>query len=245
MKRILFAALLSIVLTLNAQTEQSEYAFTPGDYFFASSSYSLQKNQARYSNTLIFFNDFQYGITSRFSAGAGIIPLFFFGGIASPMWVKTKYVFPMSDRFRMHAGLHFFFIAGADMEEVPYIFNGTLGFTIGTPANNLSLNLYFPFRFDELIDYFQIHPFSLAGRTQITPRTFILGELHTSLLKEVPESPRYGFLIAGAETMFNGINLDYGVVYPYFLLFTEEEHKFWMIPFIGIKLPFQMGGEHK
>ncbi len=62
MKRIIFILTLFIfAFTIKAQ--ESDFKSIPSDYFTSQSSFSLKKGEGRYSNTWVFFNDFQLGVT--------------------------------------------------------------------------------------------------------------------------------------------------------------------------------------
>ncbi len=45
------------------------------------------------------------GVTNYFSIGAGIVPVFLFGGGATPVWITPKFSIPVvKDKFNVGAG---------------------------------------------------------------------------------------------------------------------------------------------
>lgn len=54
-------------------------------YFWAPNGYGLQKGEAYYQNMWIFYNQAGYGFSNYFSIGAGMVPLFLFGGAPTPI----------------------------------------------------------------------------------------------------------------------------------------------------------------
>ncbi len=204
--------------------------FSPGDYFMAQSSFSLPKGTGRYANSWILYNDFHYAITDHISAGAGIIPLFFFGGMPSPVWLKVKGAFKLSEFVRMSAGMNFFTVLGekVDVSQV-HLFGGVFGVTLGSAGHNLSFNYYHLFRFDvsESVWFY-----NLSTRLGLTERTFFMAELTAFS----PDSGMgEGLIIFGAETLFNKISLVYGLGYP----LKQVSDKKIYIPYLGVKLPFK------
>lgn len=93
-------------------------------YLFGPNGYGLRKGEGYYSNTWIFFNQISYGITNNFTLGAGIIPLFFFDGAASPIWITPKVSIPIKkDMFNVGVGGLFATVLGEDV--------GTFGVAYG------------------------------------------------------------------------------------------------------------------
>ena len=53
----------------------------------------------------MLFNQVSYGVTNYFSIGAGILPVFLFGGGATPVWITPKFSIPVvKDKFNVGAG---------------------------------------------------------------------------------------------------------------------------------------------
>ncbi len=225
MKKLVLISFLFFYAGLIAQDTGDEYQFTPSDYFITQSSFSLPKGVGRYSNSWILFNDFHYGITNNISAGVGMIPLFFFAGTPSPIWLKVKGAVKVIDYVHVSGGLSFFTMLGKDVDPTKInLFGGTLGLTLGNESYNFSVNVY---------DLFNLNVegnvlfYTLSGRARITPRTFLMAEF-----SDIGEDIEGMFILFGGETLFKNINLDYGLAYPF-----ASGEEFLLIPYLGVKLP--------
>lgn len=62
-------------------------------YFFAPNALGIPQGEGYYQNTWILFNNVNYGVSDRFSIGAGTVPVFLFGAPAVPFWLLPKVSF--------------------------------------------------------------------------------------------------------------------------------------------------------
>ncbi|NPA46275.1 MAG: hypothetical protein GXO24_03575 [Chlorobi bacterium] len=220
---------LSLILTgwfLQASVAQ-EYTHFSSNYFIGNSSYSLHKGEGYYANTLILFNDFYYGLSDNFSVGAGFFPGFLFGGGDTPIWFKLKLATPLNENFHVSGGVSLFTVVGeevlAGIQLVPY-----LGFTVGGPYKNISMNGYILTGFDEV----NAIMLNLSGKIPISPRTHLMADLFFPVIDQILLPATVD--IVGFSTGFQGLSLDYGLIIP----LVNGMERFVAIPYIGVKVPF-------
>lgn len=126
-----------------AATQQPESRFNDGlynvpfnhhtsRYFFAPSSFNLQRGELYYSTLYFGTHDLQYGITDKFSVGMGTTL------ILLPFYITPKYAFNLDEKNRFSIGtMTMLGTWGVD-------FFGNLGYatyTYGTQFNNFTLGL--------------------------------------------------------------------------------------------------------
>lgn len=215
---------------------EKAYTYFPSNYFIGNSSFSLPKGQGYYANTLLFFNDFYYGVTDHFSVGAGLVPLFLLGTDFNPIWVKAKLAYPLADKFRISAGVSFLYAlifavpVGEDNLVFAFPFAGA---TYGTPHHNVSLNIHYGFLLNDLENNSTTPLFALSTKQQITPRTHFMADLFFN--SDIHKN--FNFVsIVGLQTAFIGLSLDYGLIIPY----LDEQEKLIGIPYVGVKIPFNL-----
>ena len=221
---------LSLILTgwfLQASVAQ-EYTHFSSNYFIGNSSYSLHKGEGYYANTLLFFNDFYYGVTDNVSVGTGFISTFLLGNAPVPIWFKLKAAVPLGDDFHISGGVSAFTVLGEDnfflrgFHLTPY-----LGLTVGNPYKNISVNGYFITSFDE----FSFWVLSLSGKIPVSPRTHLMADLFFPMINQVMLHGTFD--IVGFTTGFKGLALDYGLMFPLF----ENMGRPIFIPYLGVKVP--------
>lgn len=198
-------------------------------YFLGTSGYNLKKGEGYYANTMLFYNDFNYGLSNYFSIGAGTIPLFLFNGAPTPIWIKTKVSTPLvKNKFNVGGGAMFGTVIGEDIdfEGIP-IWLYAVG-TLGSKNNNITLSVNYVYGGGgEWIPAF----FTLSGKYKISSRTFLMGDSYFSY-----GGYDDGFItLLGGRTMFRGITLDYGGIIP---IFGDFDFGLYIFPYLGIKLGF-------
>ena len=195
-------------------------------YFITSSAYNLRKGETFYSNTWIFFNDINYGLTNNFSIGGGIIPLFLFNGADSPIWVSAKLSLPIvKNKFNISTGLSGWTVLG-DETDIEAAMAANVTATIGSPINNGSLSIYILFNekgvSEPLLD--------LKGKFKISSRSFIMGEMYF-FVEDDKFFPGAFLGLIGMRTMFmGGLDLDYGLFVP-----VGDEGNI-LLPYLGIHI---------
>ncbi len=204
------------------------YKDYPSRYFMGTSGYNLKKGEGYYANTMLFYNEFNYGLSNYFSMGAGTIPLFLFNGAPTPVWIKTKVSAPVvKNKFNISGGAMFGTVIGvdADIEGVPtWLYAAG---TIGSRDNNITLSVNYIHGGGEWSPAL----FSLSGKYKITSRTFLMADSYFSY-----GDFEGGFItLIGGRTMFRGITLDYGGIIP---LAGDFDFGLYVFPYLGIKIGF-------
>ncbi|HEB62696.1 MAG TPA: hypothetical protein ENI82_06060 [Bacteroidetes bacterium] len=202
------------------------YKDYPSRYFMGTSGYNLKKGEGYYANIGIFFNEFNYGITDYFSAGIGVVPLFLFAGAPSPVWLKTKFSYPVvKNKFNISGGIMAGTIVGYDVDFVVPVMFYAAG-TYGSRDNNITLSLnygYFDAEFSPAI-------FTVGGKYKITRRTFIMSDNYFILGPDID----FGLISTiGARTLFKGLSLDYGATIP---IGQGLDAGLFILPYLGIKV---------
>jgi hypothetical protein len=193
-------------------------------YFWAPNGYGLKKNEAWYQNIWILYNQLSYGFTDNFSCGVGMVPLFLFGGTATPVWLVPKFSIPVSkDRFNIGAGTLLATVIGEETEVFGLLY-GTA--TLGSRDKNFSFGMAYGFYGDEWAD---VPVFNLSGLVRTGPRGYFVTENYViTALDEV------GIILsAGGRSILRNIGLDYSLWIPIF----PDMDTFIAIPFLGITVP--------
>jgi len=224
--------------TRSKSDNEQAFAYFPSNYFVGNSSFSLPKGEGYYANTLLFFNDFYYGVTDHFSVGAGLMPTFLFQSSVFPVWLKAKVAYPLADKFRISGGFTTLFVFQSERDPLT---PGTvvLGFpfvgaTYGTAGHNVSANLHWGFLLNDVSNGSSEPILSLATKQQITPRTHFILDAYLPL---VQNEEVFLFAITGLQTAFVGLSLDYGLMIP---LYSGEYYRFVAFPYLGVKIPFRL-----
>jgi hypothetical protein len=193
-------------------------------YFVAPNGYGLRRGEGYYQNVWIFFNQFSVGITDHFSMGGGLIPLFFFGGAPTPVWVTPKFSVPVvKDRLNIGAGA----LAGAVLGDGGTGFGIVYGIaTVGSRDRNLGLGLGYGFGGGS----WSTAPLvNFSGMIRTGPRGYLMAESFF-----IPASgENSAVILLGGRTLIRRVGLDYGALLP---LFGSET--FVIIPWLGLTVPF-------
>lgn len=142
-------------------------------YFWAPNAYGLKKGEGYYQNIYVLWNQFVYGLTDNFSFGAGVVPLFLFGGAPTPIFTSIKFSLPIdNEKFNFGAGA----IAGTILGESTDA--GAFGImyavsTFGSPDKNLTLGLGYGFAAGEIANSPIIN---LSGLYRISNRGYLITE---------------------------------------------------------------------
>ncbi|MDD4108531.1 MAG: hypothetical protein PHH93_07415 [Prolixibacteraceae bacterium] len=193
-------------------------------YFWAPNGYGLKKNEGWYQNIWILYNQLSYGFTDNFSCGVGLVPLFLFGGTATPVWIVPKFSIPVSkDKFNIGAGTLLSTVIGEETEIFGLLY-GTA--TLGSRDKNFSFGMAYGFYGNEWAD---IPVFNLSGMVRTGPRGYFVTENY--LISAEGET---GVMIsAGGRSIIRNIGLDYSLWIPVF----PDMGTFIAFPFLGITVP--------
>jgi hypothetical protein len=195
-----------------------------GRYFWSPNGYGLKKGEGYYQNIWVLFNQASVGVTDYFSVGAGIVPLFFFGGISTPVWIVPKFSIPVvKDKFNLGAGA----LVGTVLGESNSSFGLVYGLgTIGDRNTNLTLGLGYGFAGGE---WGSKPVITLSGMTRLSPKTYLMTENY--YIGNI-ESPVV-LLSFGGRTVIKKSGLDYGLFIP----ISPDLGRFIAIPWLGITVP--------
>jgi hypothetical protein len=193
-------------------------------YFWSPNGYGLKKGEGYYQNIWVLWNQASVGVTDYFSIGAGIVPLFFFGGTSTPVWITPKFSIPVvKDKFNLGVGA----LAGTVLGEgAGFGIVYGLG-TVGNRNNNVTLGFGYGFVDGEWAKKPMI---TLSGMTRVGPRGYLLTENY--FIGTSDESLL--IISAGGRTITKKGGIDYGLLFP----ISSEIGTFIAIPWLGITIPF-------
>jgi len=194
-------------------------------YFWSPNGYGLKKGEGYYQNIWVLWNQASYGITNNFSLGVGMIPLFFFGGASTPIWVVPKFSIPViKDKFNLGVGA----LAGTLVGEESAGFGIVYGLgTLGDRNNNVTFGLGYGYAGG---NWASTPLITLSGMFRTGPRGYIVTENYyigvggESLL----------LISAGGRSIIRKTGLDYGLFFP----IASEMDSFIAIPWLGFTIPF-------
>jgi hypothetical protein len=193
-------------------------------YFWAPNGYGLRKNEGWYQNIWIFYNQLSYGFTDNFSCGVGLVPLFLFGGTATPVWLVPKFSIPVAkDKFNIGAGTLLSTVIGEETEIFGLLY-GTA--TVGSRDKNFSFGMAYGFYGDKWAD---IPVINLSGMMRTGPRGYFVTENYII----TAEGETGIILSAGGRSIIRNIGLDYSLWIPVF----PDMGTFIALPFLGITVP--------
>lgn len=193
-------------------------------YFWSPNGYGLKKGEGYYQNIWVLWNQASVGVTDYFSIGAGIIPLFFFGGAPTPIWIVPKFSIPVvKDKFNVGVGA----IAGTVLGDGSG-FGIVYGMgTIGDRNNNLTLGLGYGFANG---DWASKPMITLSGMVRAGPRGYLLTENY--YISTVDAT--LVLISVGGRTITKKAGIDYGLFFPV----SSDIGSFVAIPWLGITIPF-------
>lgn len=199
-------------------------------YFFAPNGYGLRKGEGYYQNTWIFFNQVSYGFSDNFSLGVGIVPLFMFGGSASPIWITPKLSIPIKkDRFNLGLGGLFAVVVGEESASFGVAYGQT---TFGFRDRNISVGLGYGYAGDS---WASTPTISLSGVYRTGKKFALMTENY--LFDAGDES--IVLISAGGRFIGKRIAIDAGLVFP---TVTDGDGYFIAVPWLGITVPFGKRG---
>lgn len=193
-------------------------------YFWAPNGYGLEKGSSYYQNIWILYNQFSIGLSDNFSMGAGMLPLFLFGGSATPFWIVPKFSIPVvENKFNVGTGAFLGTIIG-EQTGVFGLLYGTA--TFGSRDKNLSLGLAYGFADGE---WMKVPIINVSYLVRTGPKGYFVSENYViSFDGEVVV-----LISAGGRSIIRNIGLDYSLWIP----LGAEMGSFIAIPFIGITIP--------
>lgn len=143
-------------------------------YFMGNSGYNLRKGEAFYQNAWIFVNNFDIGVSDRFSFGIGMVPLFLFGGLGvTPIWLTPRVSIPIeSDKVNFGIGGLFGTVLGDEFNDTGFGF-GFGNITLGDRNKNLNLGVGYGFADGGLSER---PTFTISGMLRTGKRGYLITE---------------------------------------------------------------------
>ncbi len=193
-------------------------------YFWAPNGYGLEKGSSYYQNIWIFYNQFSVGLTNNFSVGAGMLPLFLFGGTSTPVWIVPKLSIPViENKFNIGAGAFLGTILG-EQAGVFGLLYGTS--TFGSRDKNLSLGLAYGFADDE---WMKIPIINASCMIRTGAKGYFVSENYLITI----EGETFALISVGGRSIIRNISLDYSLWIPA----GGEIDSFVAVPFLGVTIP--------
>ncbi len=193
-------------------------------YFWAPNGYGLDKGEGYYQNIWILYNQVSVGLSKNFSIGAGMLPLFLFGGAPTPVFLVPKFSFPLvKEKVNLGAGAFLGTVLGEETGVFGLLYGTS---TFGSRDKNLSVGLAYGFACDQMMD---VPIINISGMVRVGPRGYLLTENYII----AAEGETVVFMSLGGRTIFRNVGLDYSLWMPFF----SDMGTFVAMPFLGITLP--------
>jgi len=193
-------------------------------YFWSPNGYGLNKGEGYYQNIWVLWNQFSYGLSDNFSVGAGVIPLFLFGGGATPIFGTAKFSVPLvKDKINVGGGAIIGTVLGEDETGFGILYGLS---TFGTPDNNVSLGLGYGFAAG---GWTKSPLLNVNAMFRVTNRGYFITENYYINI----DGESAIFLSLGGRWIIKKAALDYGLILP-----IIEDVGFIAIPWLGFTIPF-------
>ncbi|HCY43800.1 MAG TPA: hypothetical protein DHV48_21100 [Prolixibacteraceae bacterium] len=194
-------------------------------YFWAPNGYNLKSGEGYFQNVWVLFNQAVYGFTDHFSGGVGVMPLFLFGGTATPAWLMAKFSVPVvENKINMGAGV----LAGTVVGEENASFGILYGIsTFGSKDKNLNIGLGWGFAGGEMARNPTVN---ISAMIRTGAKGYFITEnyfIGTSDIFVV-------ITMLGGRSIIRRVGLDYGMVIP----FSSDMDGFVAGPWLGLTIPF-------
>ncbi|MFA6400011.1 MAG: hypothetical protein WCX31_00060 [Salinivirgaceae bacterium] len=194
-------------------------------YFWVPNGYGLKKGEGYYQNVWVLFNQASYGFSNYFSVGVGMLPLFLFGGEATPVWITPKFSFPIvKDKFNLGVGTIVGTVIGEDAGTAGLVYSVA---TIGNRNTNLNFGVGYGFVDD---DWGSTPVFSFSAMARVSRSSYLLTENYLI----TTEGETVSLIMIGARTVWTKVSIDYGLVVP----ISDEMDQPVAIPWLGFVVPF-------
>lgn len=194
-------------------------------YLFAASAYGLEKGESYYQNILVFYNQYNIGITDRFSLSVGVIPFFLIAGAATPVGVTPKYSIPLvKNKVNLSVGV---LIGGVIGERNSLIALPHITASFGSREKNVSIGAGYVYADGQIQPFPQIN---FSGVIRISRGLFLMTENYV-----ISDGTDFaGISIIGAKSLLSKSALSYGLGIPFYSYYDEVI----AIPWIGLTIPF-------
>jgi hypothetical protein len=194
-------------------------------YFLQPNGYGLKKGEAYYQNVWIFFNQFSVGVSDNFSIGAGLVPVFLFGGEETPIWITPKFSIPIKkDKVNLGVGTLFGTVLGEESTSFGILYGVT---TLGSRDRNCSIGFGWGYSDEGFADTPTV---TLSALIRTGARGYFLTENY--YIDNGGVDPLV-LLSLGGRRMANRTGIDFGLFIP----ISNELDTFVAIPWLGISAP--------
>ncbi len=194
-------------------------------YFWAPNGYGLKKGEGYYQNVWVLFNQASYGFANYFSVGVGMMPLFLFGGTATPVWLTPKFSFPIvKDKFNLGVGSIVGTAIGEDAGTAGLVYSVA---TVGNRNTNINFGLGYGFVDD---DWGSTPVFSLSAMARVSRNSYLLTENYLI----TTDGETVSLIMIGGRTVWPKVSIDYGLVVP----ISSDMDQLVAIPWLGFVVPF-------
>ena len=195
-------------------------------YFWQPNGYGLKQGEGYYQNVWILMNQFSVGVTDHFTLGGGFMPIFLFGGTASPFWLTPKFSIPIvENKVNIAAGALLGYVLGGETGfGIPY---GAL--TLGSKDKNVSFGIGYGYADGGWASSPTI-TFSSMIRTgkkgYFMTENYLIGSSGSTTLL---------LSMGGRRIVGNRVGIDFGGVMPV----NGSMERLVIIPWLGITVPFK------
>ena len=193
-------------------------------YLWSPDGYGLKKGEGYYQNIWVLFNQVSYGVTNYFSIGAGILPVFLFGGGETPVWITPKFSIPVvKDKFNVGAGALVGTVLGASGTGFGLLYGLT---TAGSRDMNISLGVGYGVSGS---GWAKSPLISLSALARTGARGYLITENYYINM----DGETLVLLSAGFRWVIKKAGLDFGLVMP-----VTADLNFFALPWLGLTIPF-------
>lgn len=194
-------------------------------YFWSPNGYGLKRGEGYYQNIWVLWNQFSYGVSDKVSLGAGVIPLFLFGGASTPVFATAKFSIPITkEKLNIGGGAIVGTVLGESETGIGIVYGLS---TFGSHNNNVTLGLGYGFAGGEWASSPMIN---VNGMFRVTSHGYFITENY--YINSGGES--FVLLTLGGRWIIKKAALDYGFVVP-----VGNIGSFIAIPWLGFTIPFR------
>ncbi len=244
-----FSKLFTLVFCLSANVAVAQM---PQNLLFQN-GFPMQKGEAYLQNGLLIFNQFNFGVTNHFSAGTGIVPLFFWDeGFLYTF--SAKYAFSVPDR-NIAVGFSIFHLGMVNDYDgwSNGMFLPNMVVTCGTPNRHVSFlggvnfgyfnRTYSPGNFSKDYDSGNPHPF-FGLTTNLSKRGRIAFVMDNYLFQDGSGSEKDVIVFAQPGVRFFSkigvvLDLSLGAVMDFYDYGDGVELDGYPTPWVGLLVPIK------
>jgi hypothetical protein len=149
-------------------------------YFFAPSSYNLEKGELYYNTVYFFVHDVQYGITDKFSLGMGTTIMFF------PFYLTPKFTIPVNEKSSFSVG-DILMLGTWGSKFTGNLLYGT--YTRGNVSNNITFGLgYLHTNESDVTNVTNSPVLNISALLKVSSHIYFITENYSSVVKTKQEA---------------------------------------------------------